>query len=343
MSFYPIDRNGDEYYPPTAVKYALNHENDEIYAKKKDGTRFYMKLNNEEFYAKDRKGDEILIRNKNEFLPVYDPNGFPIYPRKHDRNIIIPLDSKNKPVYLKDKSKNECYPKDDTGAVEQYFSDGKMDLVAKVANGVSYYATKLDSGNRMPYYPKKSGKEFYASDSGNPIYAIHPVTHDPIYITDANIELYYEQSKGNSIYAHNMQTREPKYAKIPPGDEYFALKSNLPYYATHADRKTDEYYPKLKNQKQFYMKIKNKDVYAKRNGGEYYAKDADGNELIGKDGLKDYYAKVLGSDMYPKRKDQSEFYRREDNKEFCALDKDGNVCYAKDNKRDEFYPMEEIE
>lgn len=327
---------GNEYYP--LEKYAKTQDNNEIYAQK----------NNSQFYLAKSNGEEIMAKqfnNKNKLVPFFamDANQHPICPLlKKDQRYL----TENVP-YPK-RSNIERYPK--RHQHEYYIDRGhgmtyaknevRDDYCATNSQGKKYYAFKTLDNEEIEFPPKNNNKEnIYIEENDTIIYPLNITKNLPVYAKDDENNEVYFQKNNVEFYGLN-KSQLPIYAKDKDGNDRPAVQNNVPYYSFFNQNGTMyQYYPKLNDKTEFYIKEGNKEIYAKFAADERYAQTVTNDDILAKDNDIHYYATSgQNIEMYPKLQGQS-FYRKEDNVERIALNKTNNEgFYAKNKDNDEFYP-----
>lgn len=339
---YEIDNLGNQYYG--AGVYAKDLNNDEIYAKMKNGTEHYLFKDGINIMAKRRDASG----NFSEYFAL-DKDGYPVCPLgdnlvDHERRVL-----KINIPYYKNADNIELYPRLSHGEYYisnngniKYAKNGINDEYFATASGIQFYAYKTSKGNDKIEYPAKNhlDEDIFIERENTIIYPLNITKDTPIYKTDSNNNEKYLEKHNHQFYGCNSK-KLPIYAKLKNKDEFFAKKNDAKYYASvKINNITYEYYPKLKNKKEFYLKQgDNEEIYAKKHGRDIYAKSEIGDDLLAiNKALEPYYAKnKTNEEIYPSLNNLNQFYKKVDNVEIVALDKNSGY-YARRADSSEFYP-----
>lgn len=330
-----------EYYP--LPFYAKNKDNEEIYAVKRNKDQFYLNIDGKEIFA-------LKKNSANQFVPYFAKThtGIPICPILEVGQKFL----KEKIDYLRNSNKREIYPMRDSH--EFYIMPDNTSIYAKDENASEYYAVNK---NKKAYYggrltddghlieiPAKDHKlkSIYIEENDTILYPIDHFKNAPIYPMDENKNNFYIEKNNVQIYGKNKQ-KLPFYAKKSFGDEFFATKNGIDYYASYeAENNHVEYYPKMKNKRQFYLKIGKKEIYAKHNNNEKYAKNEKKDDILAENDNIPYYAANNNTiEIYPSYVSGRNFYKVINAKEMIAINKANNIgYYAKDEFNNSFYPKD---
>lgn len=333
---------GNEYY--ALPQYAKDNRNSEIYAKHSSQDEFYLQHNNgQESFAlkKDSKGQLVpyfAMTNTNiPICPILEVGQRFLksdisYPR-HGNTDIYPVRRKrqyyimggNICKYAKNEHLDEFYAVDETQR--------------------PYYGGELTSEGHFIEIPAKDHnlKNIYIEYADSIKYPFDESKNRPIYPVLDGDETYLEKN-GVQIYAKNKQNL-PHYAKKANGDEILANSNGVPYYAYYSTPGTNkiEFYPKLKNRRQFYLRSGKKKIYAKHDSDEIYAKMENQNDFLAEDDSVPYYATKNNNteEFYPSLSSGKNFYKLVGKKELIAENKTTNRgFYAKDESENQFYPKD---
>lgn len=330
---------GNDYYP--MEKYAKTKDNDEIYAKR----------NKMEFYLINKDNEEIMAKqhnSKKELVPYFalDAHDIPICPiLKKDQKCLaqnLPYPKKNNIERYPKRHNHEYYI--DKGSGMGYAKNNLNDeYCATNSQHKKYYASKTSPENEEIEYPPRDhqNKTTYIEDSNTVIYPLNITKNLPIYSKDNEDNEVYFQKKNVEIYGCN-KSRLPIYAKYKSGDDRPALRNKVPHYSFfEKEGKVYQYYPKSKDNSEFYIKEGTKDVYAKFDTAERYAKTQNKDDILAENNKIPYYATDgQNIEMYPSSGGKT-FYRKEANIEKIAFNKTTNEgFYAKNTDKDEFYPKD---
>lgn len=327
----------NEYYP--IEKYAQTKDNDEIYAKKNNSQFYLTKNNTEEIMAKKKDNSQKLV---------------PYFALDTENNPICPILEKDQKCLSQNisyhkKENKEKYPKRhqheyyiDRGSGIVYAKNETNDeYCATNSQGKKYYAftTSLEN-EEVEFLPTTHQKETtYIEDSNTVIYPLNITKNLPIYSKDKDQNEVYFKKNNVEFYGHN-KFRLPIYAKYKNGKDRLALLNDVPHYSFFEKKgKVYQFYPKLKDKTEFYMKDGNKELYAKFDIAERYAQTKTKDDILAKNNNIPYYATDgQNIEMYPALGGQK-FYRKEANIEKIAFNKTTSEgFYAKNKVEDEFYP-----
>lgn len=339
-----MDAEGNEYY--AIPLYAKDNNQSEIYAKKSNNDEFYLQQGNDgqESFAlkKDSKG---------QLVPYFatTSTNIPICPILEVRQKFLKSDisyprHNNKDVYPK-RNNREYYIMN--GNISKYAKNEFLDeFYAINEQQQPYYGGELTNEGFLVEIPARdhNHKTIYIESADSIQYPFDESKNRPIYpVLDGGDEMYLEKNNVQ-IYAKNKQNL-PVYAKKGNGDDYLASNNGIPYYAYYntSDAKKIEYYPKLKNRRQFYLRSGKKKIYAKHNFDEKYAKTENQNDFLAEDDSVQYYATKNNNEeeFYPSLSSGKNFYRLVDSKELIAMNKTTKLgFYAKDEFKNQFYPKD---
>lgn len=335
------DASGNEYY--AIERYAVDKDLNQIYAKKNKNQFYLSKNDGTEVY-------EVMAEKKNDenvFLPYF---AF----EENDETPICPLLTKNQKFLTKNvpyprKKNKERYPKRnqheyyvDRGQGMTYAkNENQDDYCATNSQGKRYYAFKTTSENEEVEFPpqKKNKENIYIEENNTVIYPLNITKNLPVYAKDNDNNEVYFQKNNIEIYGRN-KFHLPIYAKDKDGKDRPALQNNVPYYSFYEKNGiTYQYYPKLKDKTEFYVKEGKREIYAKFDTEERYAQTKDQDDILATDNEIPYYATSKENvEIYPKKSGDN-FYRKEDDIEIPAINKITNEgFYAKKKNDDEFYP-----
>lgn len=228
--------NNKEYYIGTnsICRYAINQHFEEYYATNQNKMYYAFKINeNQDFIEFPR------INKQNEPTFIWEED-----------NLLYPFNLNTlKPLYPRDSALNEFYLKKngkDCFAIRDnkpfYAKDNKRhDILPNDANYIPYYIFYMLNEKKYEVYPRRDNKDYYK---------------------DVN---YFE------MYAK--KDKDEYYAKRENNDDYFALKTGFPFYASNGNKV--EIYPSTHNGNNFYLKLQKQEKIAinKRNKKGYYAKN----------------------------------------------------------------------
>lgn len=328
---------GNEYYP--LERYATTKDREEIYAQK-DNNQFYLsKSNDEEVMAKQ-------FNSQKELVPYFavDTNQNPICPllTKDQKCLIqnVPYPKKSKIERYPKRNQHEYYINRGHG-IKYAKNENNDDYCATNSLGKKYYAFKTSEENEEVEFPPSNHKDenTYIEENNTIIYPLNITKNVPVYSKDKDNNEVYFQKNNVEFYGHN-KSRLPIYAKDKDGNDRPALRNNVPHYSFFDKNGTVyQYYPKLNDKNEFYIKEGNKEMYAKFAAEERYAQTSTRDDILAQDNNIPYYATDgKNVEFYPKLGGQN-FYRREANIEKIALNKSNNEgFYAKNTDDDEFYP-----
>lgn len=329
---------GNEYYP--LKTYAKDHENNEIYAVKNGG----------QFYWANDLGVEVMARRydtQQQLNPFFalDPKGHPVCPLASPDQTCLKMDI----AYVRDSKGTELYPKRDG---HEYYIDRGLGMVyakdksqneyyARNKLGQSYYASKVDRNETIEYPAKNSqGEPSYIVEGDRVICPINITLNRPLYTRNkAGKEMYFKNKDGE-LYGCNV-SRLPIYAKDKEGNDYLATRNGSPYYSYYDQNGVQyQYYPKLKNNREFYVTEGQKEIYARFDRDERYARSEAAADILAQENTIPYYATNQHNiEMYPLLNGDHK-YRVENNVEQIAVNKTTlEGSYAKRQNNDEFYPM----
>lgn len=333
-----VDTSGYEYY--AIERYALDKDQNQIYAKK----------NKNQYYLSKNDGTEVMAEKKNDqnmFVPYF---AF----EEKDKTPICPILTKNQKCLIKNVpypaiNNKERYPKRhkheyyvDRGQGMKYAKNENLDdYCATNSQGKRYYAFTTTSENEEVEFPpqKKNKENIYIEENNTVIYPLNITKNLPVYAKDKDNNEVYFQKNNVEIYGRN-KFHLPIYAKDKDGKDRPALQNNVPYYSFYEKNGIKyQYYPKLKDKTEFYVKEDKKEIYAKFDNEERYAKTKDQDDILATNDEVPYYATDKENvEMYPKNSGDN-FYRKEDDIEKIAINKTTKEgFYAKKKNNDEFYP-----
>lgn len=336
---------GNEYY--ALPRYARNKDHSEIYARKSNNDEFYLEQGNGlEFFALKRD-------SKNHSVPFFamTATNIPICPILEVGQKFLKREDIS---YPKIKNK-EIYPQRNNR--EYYIMKKNICVYAKNAlldeyyalneNQIPYYGAELTKEGHLREFPARNHNQqkTYIEISDIILYPFDEQLNRPVYPISNGDQKYV--AKGDvEIYAKNRQNL-PIYAKKANGDDVLALRNGQPYYAFYESGTTRiEYYPKLKNKRQFYLRIGKKKIYAKYNKKEMYAKTETETDILAEMDGKQYYATETKNnhieEYYPSLSSGKNFYKLVDNKEWIARNITTNegTNYATDEFKNQFYPKD---
>lgn len=248
---------------------------EEMYAKDKYGNEIYttrtflVNAHGVQKYAHDKNGHEYLPSNvvdgEKQFHFTYDSFGKPIYPKNKIKEEYYPIDGYDRVLerrngvwrYARDTKRREVYPKDES--LNEYVY--KKTLI--VENGVPRLP---QNRNGEPIYPKDSKtKDEY--------YVFNKETGRFIILTNSFQDEYYAKTLGgDDIY--------------PPNDQIAKSADGTPLYALTKDGKV--IYPTIGGLKRYLVNSLDKSelIYTKRE-----------NKLIE---ITAYLQNIQGGEVYPK-------------------------------------------
>lgn len=292
-------------------KYKVDASGNELYAKSDDNSERYIKNGIFDVMAKKRDSTGKL----NPYF-ARDKDGHPICPILYENMHCLELD-----IPYPKQNNCELYPK--LNDKEYYIAQNKICRYALDENGMKYYASYYCS-DEMNQWLKIFYYAFRHDENGDivdfPI--INQRTMTPFYITYKDRIIYpCSKTKRKVIYPVNIH-----------GDEYYVEFGGKQCYGHIQPTINSAAFP----------------VYAKKKWGE---------DILALNNKVPYYAFSMYKgakkrEYYPRKNDRAEefylkwnnheIYAKNDNGEYCALDKKRHPYYAINNNMIEIYPVSQL-
>lgn len=256
--------------------------------------------------------------------------GKQVYPKNVTKNIF---------VYPKDENGNEYYLKDSNDE-DYYIKNGDNEIYANAKFGDSWKNILAVRNNTPTYARVNNGqKEIYPTDDEfQKEYYITDDDQNPIWATDENGKPYYPS------YTKPL-TREliqyiPIIENIPKiitenGKQIYPKNVTKNVFVYPKDQNDDEYYLKNEQNEEYYIENEtDKQIYASYKSGVNKLAYKNGEPIYARDGKKEIYP-VFGPG-------KAQFYKISNSIEQGALlnTEQNGYYYAKDEKRDEYYPKD---